>query len=296
MTIDRTTPRPEITYLRRRPKRPVVTQLAAPATPIANTPKIDTRRPDRAPASSTQLASATPKIDTRRPAKPQAVRSGGVSLTSPSVAATPVAAAAPNKPAATSVAPSASLSLGGARKARQTPVSLAPTIRPINGRVMLDATAPSARYNRRQSAIGSLGFQLDGSGVLGVLWELNDGTTGIVGGPEGAAFSESVKGRPVLEQQGGQVLLGLRRVTALRRLLVVVGGFQGEQAQRVVAQSGRGDSLESSHTATGTWVSALACYGVHGEIIVRREGYGFDSLDGVANAYGFQRNWTPPLR
>jgi len=200
-----------------------------------------------------------------------------------------------------------SLSLAFGPPTRVAPTSRAPKAPPlpattrVRGRTLLTADAPVATLDRRQSAIGSLTFDATPHGQVNGVWELTDGTAGIVSAgavsEEGGITTSPEFGRRSLVQLSkGQLLVGLRHVRQLRRLLVVVTDLdpQGAASTTVAALYDR-SSIESSHESHVPALVTLALYQVDGELVVRREGFGFPSLAEAAKAYGFAANWTPPL-
>ncbi|MEA2187400.1 MAG: hypothetical protein QOK16_2411, partial [Solirubrobacteraceae bacterium] len=49
-------------------------------------------------------------------------------------------------------------------------------------------------------------------------------------------------------------------------------------------------------TAIAPVVAAIAVYQVDGELVIRRENFGFPSAEAAAAAYGFSLTWLPPVR
>jgi hypothetical protein len=74
-----------------------------------------------------------------------------------------------------------------------------------------------------------------------------------------------------------------------------MNGFRAKDPQRLVGTLHDEATFETAHTGVGPYVAALAIYQVDGELVVRREGFGFDSNDTIAAAYGFTRTWLPPV-
>jgi len=210
-----------------------------------------------------------------------------------------------NKPDDRTSAPppaTGSLSLAFGPPKRVAPTSRAPKAPPlpattrVRGRTLLTADAPVATLDRRQSAIGSLTFDATPHGQVNGVWELTDGTAGAVSEEGGITTSPEFGRRSLVQLSKGQLLVGLRHVHQLRRLLVVVTDLdpQGAASTTVAALYDR-SSIESSHESHVPALVTLALYQVDGELVVRREGFGFPSLAEAAKAYGFAANWTPPL-
>lgn len=173
--------------------------------------------------------------------------------------------------------------------------SLVPARR-LDGRLLLTESITEVTLDRRQSAIGSLTFELAGHGELGVFWELQDTTSGLVSPLEGQLVSPELGRRPVVEHLHGQVIVGLRHVKQVRRLVVLVEGPETRDPYRLVANLHDGSSLEMSIPWTAPVISALAVYQVQSELVVRREALDFASRSDVADAYGFARAWVPTRR
>ncbi|MBJ7470011.1 MAG: hypothetical protein JHD16_01865 [Solirubrobacteraceae bacterium] len=201
----------------------------------------------------------------------------------------------PAQPAAEPETSSLSLSLGRAGAAKPTPAS-APGTRRVHGRMLLTADTPTVTLDRRQSAIGSLAFEIAGPGAVGALWELTDLTAGHVDAAVGTSTSPEFGRRPIVELTRHRVVVGLRHVHELRRLLILVSGFRGNDPQRLIAELHNESTVESAHTSTtGPVVVAMAIYQVDGELVIRREDFGFDSGESAAAAYGFTISWLPPV-
>ncbi len=171
-----------------------------------------------------------------------------------------------------------------------------PPVKRVLGRVLLTADVPTVTLDRRQSAIGSLTFEVAGPGAVAAIWELTDGTTGIIDEAEQVRTSPEFGRRPIVELHRGRIIVGLRHVKELRRLLILMNGFRGNDPQRLLATLHDDSTFESSHVGTGPYVAALAIYNVDGELVVRREGEGVDSAESLAGAYGFTRTWLPPVQ
>lgn len=197
--------------------------------------------------------------------------------------------AAPPPPA------SSSLSLGRAAE-RGPKVATAP-VRRVDGRAILSADSPTVTLDRRQSAIGSLAIDLFGGagGALSCAWELVDGEAGLVSAALDVRGSPEFGRRPIVQLRKEQLVVGLRHVRRLRRLLLLASGLDGSRPTRLVAALHDEGTVESPHTAIAAVVAALAIYQVDGELVVRRENFGFPSTEAAAAAYGFSLTWLPPV-
>ncbi|WP_127782542.1 hypothetical protein [Rhodococcus sp. X156] len=234
MAVDRTRPRPDLAFLRRRPHPGQAAQPAAQA-------------PARPDVGSLSLSHGPP-------------------------------------------APAAQL---GRPAAAEPPVRLAERVR---GRTVLTPDAAMVVLDRRQSAIGSLAVDLVPQGRLCAVWELVDGTSGVVSEASGVRVSLEHGRRPLVELRRGTVLVGLRHVHQLRRLLLVVDGLDPAAATTTTVLSLYDEStVESVHETHVPTVATLAMYQVGGELVVRREGFGFPDVAAAAKAYGFAATWVPPL-
>jgi hypothetical protein len=186
-----------------------------------------------------------------------------------------------------------SLSLG--RPAQQgTKVAIAPVQR-VAGRAILSADAPTVTLNRRQSAIGSLAYDPFGGGALSCAWELVEGEAGLVSAALDVRVSPEFGRRPIVQLRKDQLVVGLRHVRRLRRLLLLLSGLDESKATRLVGELHDEGTVESSHSAIAPVVAALAVYQVDGELVIRREDFGFPSTEAAADAYGFSLNWLPPV-
>lgn len=168
--------------------------------------------------------------------------------------------------------------------------------RRTTGRLLLTPEVTEVTLDRRQSAIGSLTFELAGQGEIGVVWELEDSTTGLVSPLEGRLVSPEFGRRPIVEHRQGQVVVGLRHVRAVRRLLVLIESPPTRHPHRLVGTLYGDDMFESSFSGEGPVTAALAVYQVRGELVVRREGFEFPSRADAADAYGFHATWIPTHR
>src|SRR5215213_10554774 len=100
-----------------------------------------------------------------------------------------------------------------------------PVARRAQGRAILSRDAPTVTLDRRQSAIGSLAFELVGSGALSCAWELGDGEAGLVSKASGVLVSPEFGRRPIVQLVERSLVVGLRHVRQLRRLLLLGGGL-----------------------------------------------------------------------
>lgn len=292
-------PAADLPYLRRRPRRDVS------AVPHTADGRIDTAHPERSrrgPGDGVPLKPPETRPSTPEPAAPKPAPAGGTPLSPPKPAVpsggtplSPPRVEPTRAPAqAAPAAPGASLSVG--RKPPPKPLGL-PEPKRVDGRILLTPDAPAVTLNRRQSAIGSLVFDVAGPGAVGAVWELTDGLAGIVDASVNVVESPEYGRRPIVELTRQQIVIGLRHVREVRRVLILVSGFRGNDPQRLVADLHDGHTIESAHTSTsGPFVVALAIYNVDGELVVRREDAGFDSSESAAAAYGFTITWLPPVR
>lgn len=168
------------------------------------------------------------------------------------------------------------------------------------GRTILSAEEPTVTLDRRQSAIGSLEIRLAGPGWIGAVWELADGTAGIVSALSGVTTSQEFGRRSIVELREARLLVGLRHIHQLRRLLVVCGGATGEPGEpprRLAFLMHDEESVECAlPTGAGPVVAAVAGYQIDGELLLRREGFVIPDVESAARAYGFLANWLPPIR
>ena len=205
-------------------------------------------------------------------------------------------------PPAPSGPPTGSLALAFGPPTSSTAPALTPKAAPqlpterVRGRAILTPERPMATLDRRQSAIGSLAVDLAPHGRVNGVWELVDGTAGTVSEQGGVTTSPEFGRRSLVQLQRGRLLVGLRHVHQLRRLLVVLTGLDPDGASTTTVVSlYDGSTAESAHESHVPALVSLAIYQVEGELVVRREGFGFPSLAEAAKAYGFAPRWTPPL-
>ncbi|MEO9220270.1 MAG: hypothetical protein ABI251_00560 [Mycobacteriaceae bacterium] len=202
--------------------------------------------------------------------------------------------------------PTGSLSLAFGPPSSTASASAAPALTPkaapqlptprVRGRTILTPERPMVTLDRRQSAIGSLAVDLAPHGQVNGVWELVDGTAGTVSEQGGITTSPEFGRRSLVQVQHGRLLVGLRHVHQLRRLLLVLTGLDPDGASTTsVASLYDGSTAESAHESHVPALVSLAIYQVEGELVVRREGFGFPSLAEAAKAYGFAPRWTPPL-
>jgi len=149
--------------------------------------------------------------------------------------------------------------------------------------------------SRLQSAVGSLTIDARPAGTISCVWELADGTSGIISEWSGVRASPEFGKRPLIQLRKGQLLVGLKHISQLRRLLVVVSGPVPDSAPlSVVLSVHDGATIESAHTGTTQAIVAVAGYQVGGELVIRREARSLPSISDAAEAYGFAADWTPP--
>jgi len=189
-------------------------------------------------------------------------------------------------------APAPSLSL----KRDTQPKLPAAKVKRVEGRAILTADAPTVSLTRLQSAVGSLAFDVAGAGELACAWELADGEAGLVSAAADVLVSPQFGRRAIVQLYKDRLVVGLRHVRELRRLLLLASGLQSEKPSRVVGELHGGATIESAHTAVAAVVVALALYQVDGELVVRREDFGFDTSEAAAAAYGFSLTWLPPVQ
>jgi len=188
-----------------------------------------------------------------------------------------------------------SLSLGHAEQQRPK-IAVAP-VRRVDGRAILSADAPTVTLHRRQSAIGSLVLGLfgGGGGALSCAWELVDGEAGLVSAALDVRVSPEFGRRPIVQLRKDQLIIGLRHVRRLRRLLLLASDLDESRPTRLVGELHDGGTVESPHTGIAAVVATLAVYQVDGELVIRRENFGFPSAEAAAGAYGFSLTWLPPV-
>lgn len=192
-----------------------------------------------------------------------------------------------------SAPPAASPSLSLAR-APQADIQAA-QVRRAEGRTVLSRDAPAVTLDRRQSAIGSLAFELVGGGALSCAWELDDGEAGLVSDASDVRVSPMFGRRPIVQLVDRRLVVGLRHVRRLRRLLLLGEALTDTKPLRLVGDLLDGATIESAHTAAEPALAALAVYQVDGELVIRREDAGFASVEKAVAAYGFAPSWLPPL-
>lgn len=150
------------------------------------------------------------------------------------------------------------------------------TVPRVRGAGRLEPHAPMVVLDRFQSAIGSLQVYVDPApGWLGVLWELDDGRSGI---------SDDVPlddGRRPYVSRGSrgtatEIVVGLRHARRLRRVVV---GAPASSAISVELMGGT-----TIVCAPGT--TAVALYQVDGEIYLRADDDPYPSVGHLRAAYG----------
>lgn len=195
MPLNKSASRPDIGYLRRRPKAGENTAVTASPAVSTNTGGLSLSRPDRQSQSHPSAPVAAPAVS----------MGGGLSLKRPDRESS-----APTS--ATSLRNSTSLAMGA--KAQR----VLPTVPYFQKNVELTLDEPVVRFDYRQSAIGSL--TIDGAQAFA--WE----TTDKMGGLEvNGGISTDIKppkygNRQLVEFVDDSVVLGLRHFRQLRRLVV----------------------------------------------------------------------------
>lgn len=185
------------------------------------------------------------------------------------------------------------------RRPRATTTPRPPAVPPARGlpeSLLLTETVSEVTLDRRQSSIGSLVLEVAGQGEIGVAWELQDTRTGLVSPLEGQLLSPEYGRRPIVEHRQGTIVIGLRHVLQLRRFVLLVEGPEGRHPHRVVGSVNDGATFEASFARTAPVISALAFYQIDGQLLVRREGFEFETRADVAEAYGFAVSWIPTRR
>ncbi|MCO7219375.1 hypothetical protein [Klenkia sp. PcliD-1-E] len=265
------------------------------------------QRPSTAPATPDLPAPGPQPADTPRPAPASDLdlsggldRSGGLDLSAP-----------PPLPPAPPPTPSADLDLFPEPASGPTAVP-APAPRPApvvratprvspGGRVILTSREPTVTLDRLQSGIGGLTLTAVcspavGDLVLGAVYQLSDGTSGVLGAATGISTAPPRSRRPVL--QGGRdeferITVDLRQSRSLRRFVV----WATSASERELVWGGtlrlatHGGARVEIPLDVGRHVGPLviaSVYAVDGEFVLRAE---LDPVAGVARdvarAYGF---------
>lgn len=235
--IDRTVMRTDVGFLRRRPHK---TDTQASRSAAASTPeprKINFDRPGRKPQTSTAPQTGSLNLSTRNPSSPPAqpvkASGGGLNLSRPEPQ---VSAPQPSQ------APSgvSGLSLGGSARTAEQKVFIAPknagsrsslSLRPpmdaelpkhsvpyFHNNTELSLDKPAVRLDFRQSAIGSMVI----AGPQAFAWEMQNRLGGIVTfDSKGNSPVEPplVGGRRIIEFYKGNVIVGLRHASRIRRIV-----------------------------------------------------------------------------
>lgn len=226
--IDRTAMRHDVGFLRRRPHKPA--SQGASATPSTNSTsgKLNFDRPDRQKSSSPSAPQQTPL------ARPNTSSGGGLNLSR----------STPQVPAAqASQAPSGAsqLSMGGETRTPEQKVYIAPknagsrsslSLRPpmdaelpkhsvpyFHNNTELSLGKPAVRLDFRQSAIGSMTVM----GPQAFAWEMQNRLGGIsTFNSQGNSPVEPplFGGRRVIEFHKGNVIIGLRHASQIRRVVL----------------------------------------------------------------------------
>lgn len=195
MPLNKSVSRPDIGYLRRRPKAGENTAVAPSSAAEPRTGGLSLSRPDRQPESRTAAPVNAPAVSS----------GGGLSLKRPDRET--------SAPTATNSTTGGTNLAMGAKAQR-----VLPTVPYFQKNVELTLDAPVVRFDYRQSAIGSL--TIDGAQAFA--WE----TTDKMGGLEvNGGISTDIKppkygNRQLVEFVGDTVVLGLRHFKELRRLVI----------------------------------------------------------------------------
>lgn len=195
MPLNKSATRPDIGYLRRRPKAGESAAVAASPAVSTRTGGLSLSRPDRETQSHTSAPVATPAVS----------MGGGLSLKRPDRET--------SAPASGNTSGSRTNLAMGAKAQR-----VVPTVPYFQKNVELTLDEPVVRFDYRQSAIGSL--TIDGAQAFA--WE----TTDKMGGLEvNGGISTDIKppkygNRQLVEFVDDSVVLGLRHFRQLRRLVV----------------------------------------------------------------------------
>lgn len=194
MPLNKSATRPDIGYLRRRPKAGESAPAAPSSAAEPRTGGLSLSRPDRQPESHTAAPAATP-----------AVAGGGLSLKRPD-RETSTPASGNNASGGTNLAM-------GAKAQR-----VLPTVPYFQKNIELTLDEPVVRFDYRQSAIGSL--TIDGAQAFA--WETTDKLGGLEvnGGVSTDIKPPKYGNRQLVEFVDDTVVLGLRHFRELRRLVV----------------------------------------------------------------------------
>jgi uncharacterized protein involved in tellurium resistance len=167
----------------------------------------------------------------------------------------------------------------------------------VTGRQILARAHRTVTLTRRQSALGSFEFDVTGSGELCALWELVDGTSGVIDAHTGTHVSPEFGKRPIVELTGDRLIIGLRHSRNLRRVVLYLR-FNGQEPARIIGGLYDGCTVESLHPPAdpSDVCVALTIYNVDGELVLRRENVWVDTAEQVPAAYGFAATWLPPIR
>jgi hypothetical protein len=195
MPLNKSASRPDIGYLRRRPRTGENTAVSPSTATETRTGGLSLSRPDRQPQSPTSATASAPAVSS----------GGGLSLKRPDRENS----ASENRNNARS---GTSLAMGA--KAQR----VLPTVPYFQKNVELTLEEPVVRFDHRQSAIGSL--TIDGAQAFA--WETTDKMGGLeVNGGISTDIKPSKYGnRQLAEFVDDTIVLGLRHFKQLRRLVV----------------------------------------------------------------------------
>jgi hypothetical protein len=253
---------------------------------------------------------ATPPLATPPPATPPPSSSSDLDLfPEPTAPAPPPSAAVPDLDLFPDPVPAPAGVPAVTPPARQAPVvRTVPRVAP-GARVILTLREPTVTLDRLQSGIGGLTVTAVcspavGDLVLGAVYQLADGTSGVLGAATGISTGPARSRRPVL--QGGRdefehITVDLRQARSLRRLVV----WAASASEQELAWGGtlrlatHGGSRVEIPLDVGRHAGPLvvaSVYVVDGEFVVRAE---LDPVHGVARdvarAYGFGAiTWADP--
>lgn len=222
MPLNKSASRPDIGYLRRRPKAGENTAVAASPAVSTNTGGLSLGRPDRAAQSHTSAPAVSTNTGGLSLSRGRPDRAAQSHTSSPATTAPVVSMGGGlslKRPDRETSAPSSrnnsgsgtNLAMGA--KARR----VLPTVPYFQKNVELTLDEPVVRFDYRQSAIGSL--TIDGAQAFA--WETSEmGGLEVNGGTSTDIKPPSYGNRPLVEFVDDTVVLGLRHFRHLRRLVV----------------------------------------------------------------------------
>lgn len=195
MPLNKSASRPDIGYLRRRPKAGETAAVSSSPAVAARTGGLSLSRPDREPQSHTSAPVTTPVVS----------MGGGLSLKRPDRQS--------SAPASENTSGSRTNLAMGARAQR-----VLPTVPYFQKNVELTLSEPVVRFDYRQSAIGSL--TIDGAQAFA--WETTDKMGGLEvnGGTSTDIKPPKYGNRALVEFVDDTIVLGLRHFKKIRRLVV----------------------------------------------------------------------------